>query len=304
VNPSPVSALEAALARLVRCPRCRTPLELQGDRIVCSGASCGFCGRLRDGVVMLQPEAEHGSEFDAAFEIMQQTSAHPGVRRLCYAQQAASLEASVAPSSVVLDVGCGPALPYRRDPRWFVVGLERSFESLRRNADVDLRIHGSATALPLADRSIDAIVCFYSIHHMVGATVAQNRALVNAAFQEFGRVLKPHGELFVFELAPLWPVWQLERALWNLVRRAHPAVNMFFWSAPSLLQIASAILPAGTTYKRRRYAVPPWIVFPPIFTLPQLLAPRFLFPFLLYCYHWRLAGRHGSSAPGVIGEGR
>lgn len=67
---------------------------------------------------------------------------------------------------------------------------------------MDLRIHGSATALPLADRSIDAIVCFYSIHHMVGATVAQNRALVNAAFQEFGRVLKLHGELFVFELAP------------------------------------------------------------------------------------------------------
>ena len=100
-----------------------------------------------------------------------------------------------SPSSVVLDVGCGPALPYRRDPRWFVIGLERSFESLRRNADVDLRVHGTATALPLADRSIDAIVCFYSIHHMVGATVTQNRALVNAAFQEFGRVLKLHGEL-------------------------------------------------------------------------------------------------------------
>jgi uncharacterized protein len=304
VNPSPVSTLEAALARLVRCPRCRSPLELQGDRIVCPGTGCGFCGRLRDGVVMLQTEAEHDSEFDAAFEIMQQASAHPGVRRLCYVEQAASLEASVAPSSVLLDVGCGPALPYRRDPRWFVIGLERSFESLRRNAEVDLRIHGTATSLPLADRSIDAIVCFYSIHHMVGATVAQNRVLVNAAFQEFGRVLKPDGELFVFELAPLWLVWQLERALWNLVRRAHPAVNMFFWSAPSLLQIADAALPAGTTYQRRRYTVPPWMVFPPIFTLPRFLTPRVLFPFLLYCYHWRLGGRPGSSAPGVAGEDR
>ena len=117
-------------------------------------------------------------------------------------------------------------------------------------------------------------------------------------------MLKLHGELFVFELAPLWPVWQLERALWNLVRRAHPAVNMFFWSAPSPLQIASAVLPAGTTYQRRRYAVPPWIVFPPIFTLPRFLAPRFLFPFLLHCYHWRLGGGPGPSAPGVAGEGR
>ena len=302
MNPQPVSALEAALARFVRCPRCRAPLELQSDRIVCGG--CGFCGRLRDGVMMLQSEAEHGSEFDEAFEIMQQASAQPGVRRLCYAQQAASLESSVAPSSVLLDVGCGPALPYRRDPRWFVIGLERSFESLRRNVDVDLRVHGTATALPLADRSIDAIVCFYSIHHMVGATVAQNRALVHAAFREFGRVLKPHGELFVFELAPVWPVFQLQRALWNLVRRAHPAVNMFFWSTPSLVQIAGAALPAGTTYQRRRYTVPPWLVFPPIFTVPRFRTPRLLFPFLLYCYYWRLGDRSGSSAPDVAAEGR
>ena len=253
---------------------------------------------------MLQAEAEHGSEFDAAFEIMQQASAHPGVRRLCYAQQTASLEASVAPSSVLLDVGCGPALPYRRDPRWFVIGLERSFESLRRNTEVDLRVHGTATALPLADRSVDAIVCFYSIHHMVGATVAQNGALVAAAFREFGRVLKPHGELFVFELAPLWPVWQLERALWNRVRRAHPAMNMFFWSTPSLRQIADANLPEGTRHERRRYTVPPWIVFPPIFTLPRFVAPRLLYPFLLYLYHWRLGDRPGSSPPSVASEGR
>ena len=107
----------------------------------------------------------------------------------------------------------------------------------------------------------------------------------------------------MFELAPLGPVWQLERALWNLVRRAHPAVNMFFWSAPSLLRIAAAALPPGTTYQRRRYTVSPWMVFPPIFTLPRFLTPRFLFPFLLYCYHWRLAGRQGSRA-GVVGEGR
>src|SRR5215831_17133315 len=127
---------------------------------------------------------------------------------------------------------------------------------------------------------------------MVGATVAQNRALVNAAFREFGRVLKPHGELFVFELAPVWPVFQLQRALWNLVRRAHPAVNMFFWSTPSLVQIAGAALPAGTTYQRRRY------------TVPRFRTPRLLFPFLLYCYYWRLGDRSGSSAPDVAAEGR
>ena len=53
------------------------------------------------------------SFFDDKHAVMEHGSAEPGVRRCCYAEQATAIE-SVIPGGVVVDVGCGPALPYRR----------------------------------------------------------------------------------------------------------------------------------------------------------------------------------------------
>jgi hypothetical protein len=54
------------------------------------------------------------SFFDDKHAVMEHGSAELGVRRCCYAEQAAVIESLIPGGVVVVDVGCGPALPYRR----------------------------------------------------------------------------------------------------------------------------------------------------------------------------------------------
>ena len=274
-------AIESHLA----CPRCHGCITVRAAEIHCSRDGCGFTGAIVDGIAVMRGQRD-GSFFDDKHEVMEHGSAEPGVRRCCYAEQATVIESAIPPGAVVVDVGCGPALPYRRAKAWTLIGVDLSYESLRANTEVDIPVYGSAAALPLADHSVDAIVSLYAIHHFGGQTRRENEGRVARSFAEFGRVLKPGGSLFIFELSPWWPVWQAQCATWNFVRKLLPSMDIFFWRERPLMDVAAAHLGRSTTLRRVRFRAPALTPIPPVFACPVLKIPRFLFPFDVQLYHW------------------
>ena len=180
----------------------------------------------------------------------------------------------------------GPALPYRRAQPWVLIGVDLSYESLRANTEVDVKVYGSAADLPLADRSVDAIVSLYAIHHFGGQTRRENESRVARGFAEFGRVLKPGGSLFIFELSPWWPLWQAQCAIMELCpedRAEHG--HLLLARAPARERCR------GTPWTLRDAPSRPFScagpdAHPPRVCLSRLEDPRFLFPFDVHLYHW------------------
>lgn len=281
--------LEETLARAIEdhlaCPRCHGPVTVRAEEIRCSRTGCGFTGAIADGIALMRGQRD-GSFFDDKHEVMEHGSAEPGVRRCCYAEQATLIESAIPAGAVVVDVGCGPALPYRRTKPWTLIGVDLSYESLRANTEVDIRVYGSAADLPLGDRSVDAIVSLYAIHHFGGQTRRENESRVARGFAEFGRVLKPGGSLFIFELSPWWPVWQAQCATWNLVRKLMPSMDIFFWREPPLMNVAATHLGRPAMRRRMRFHTPALTLLAPVFACPAVKIPRFLFPFHVNLYHW------------------
>ena len=104
-------------------------------------------------------------------------------------------------NSVILDAGCGggnaiPILERLFAPRQIIgididaqlVALAETFAS-EVECDVEL-LRGDVRAMPLADKSVDVVLCHQTLHHVSG----QSRAL-----EEFRRVLKPDGILLLAE---------------------------------------------------------------------------------------------------------
>jgi ubiquinone/menaquinone biosynthesis C-methylase UbiE len=289
--PTPAKAmpdLAAAIEKLLACPRSHRPLTVSGASITCAGSD--FSGTVRDGVAMMMPSTQV-SFFDDKFEVMRRGHEGEGEWNFCYQQQTQLLASYLQAGQVVLDVGCGPSLPYAKPPGSVVVGLEPSFRSIHANQQVDLRVYGSATDIPMADGAVDLVVCFYSLHHMVGSTREETAAKVGRAFSEFGRVLKPGGTLFVFEMTPITLFTLAQRASWNAARRLAPGkLDMYFWSASSLAEMGRRFLPPATTLEKIFFGASAFTVFPPIFSLPWLKVPRVVFPLDPKLYKWRKAG--------------
>jgi len=277
--------LARAIEDHLACPRCHDRVTVRAAEIRCSRSGCGFAGAIADGIAGMRGQRD-GSFFDDKHEVMEHGSAEPGVRRCCYAEQATVIESAIPGGAVVVDVGCGPALPYRRTNPWVLIGVDLSYESLRANTEMDIRVYGSAADLPLGDGSVDAIVSLYAIHHFGGQTRRENESRVARSFAEFGRVLKPGGSLFIFELSPWWPVWQVQCAGWNLARKLMPGMDIFFWREGPLLNVAAAHLGRSTKLRRVRFRAPALTPIPPVFACPALKIPRLLFPFHVHLYHW------------------
>jgi ubiquinone/menaquinone biosynthesis C-methylase UbiE len=276
------AALDPHVESLLACPRCHGRLAARPRGIACT--TCGLRGSIEDDIVRIGAPAD-GSYFDDRYQVMQEGNADEGLRCLCYDQQARFIERELAPGMVVLDVGCGPALSYVPPAGSTVIGLDPSRQSLRRNRAVALRVHGTATSLPLPDHCLDAVLCLYSVHHMVGPSVRANRDIVLAAFREFARTLKQGGHLFIFEVRPWWPVWIVEQAVWTGARRLlGPRLDMHFWSASALTALARTAFPAGAA-QTVTFRVHPLTTFPPVFSWPWLRVPRFLYPFDAALYH-------------------
>jgi ubiquinone/menaquinone biosynthesis C-methylase UbiE len=274
------------IRNLLVCPRSHAPLTIEGDRLIC--ASSGFVGRIRDGVAVTM-ESETASFFDDKFHVMSKGHDNEGEWNLCYAQQCSLLLDRLESGQTVLDVGCGPGLPYRIPAGVTVIGLEPSFSSIRANAEVTLRVNGTATAIPMASGSVDAVVCFYSIHHMVGKDLSVTRETVEKAFGEFGRVLKPGGALFIFEMAPIASFAVLQRKFWNIARRLmSDTLDMHFWPAKELATIGAKSLPSGAVLEEREFHSSAFSLIRPIFSMPWLKVPRFGHPLRPRLYLWRM----------------
>lgn len=97
---------------------------------------------------------------------------------------------ALADASVLLDVACGTglllrALARRRDDR-VTIGLDRSLRMLEAAARAlpgARLLRADAAALPVADRSADAVACVTALHLLEDP----------AAFAEWARVLAPGG---------------------------------------------------------------------------------------------------------------
>jgi SAM-dependent methyltransferase len=281
-------SLEKSLARALACPRCHGPIDVGAMHLACWADGCGYAGRADGGVLLfVEPGAE--SFFDDRTAAMDRVVNDRGTRELFYEAQSEAARRHLAGADIILDVGCGAALQYPRPSGSRVIGLDLSMQLLRQNKDVDVPAYGSATELPVADRSVDRVVCFYAVHHFVGSSVAANRRMVERAFGEFGRVLRPGGELLVFDLSPWWIVWKAQCMAWNGVRRMLGSrLDMFFWRANDLEQVAARQLGRQAQLDRVVFRGNPLTVIPVGVGLSWLRLPRGLYPFKICMYRWRL----------------
>lgn len=285
MNSSPPSIDPAAIEAHLACPVTHRPVALTNGVIAAPGSA--FRGRLHHDVAVMLANVPT-SYFDDKFEVMQRGHQEKGGDwQFAYSQQIPLFEERLARGGTVVDVGCGPALPYTKAPGAFVIGLEYSLPSVAANRQVDLRVCASAAALPLADESVDTIVCLYSIHHMTGRRVAENEALVAQVLREFARVIKPGGEVMIFEMAPVGIFGWAERVVWNFKKRIFGAkLDMFFWPVEALRQLANTTAPHARL-EVLEFVSTAWALFPPIFSLPWLRIPRFLYPLKPVMYRWR-----------------
>lgn len=223
------------------------------------------------------------ARVDAHVPLLLHNADQPGSRRTFYAKQAHVVTLRLVGSPVILDVGCGPRLMYQRPPgaNW-IAGLDPSDQALQQNLALDDRMEGSATKIALLSACVDAVVCFYSLHHIVGRSVLETQARLEMSLREFRRVLKPGGSLLVVEVSPWWPMVMLQRALWAL--RPWP---MFFWTRRQLTRLVAEEIP-GARLEVTTFRVPWRTMLPPAYALPWLRIPRGLYPFHLVLYQWRM----------------
>ncbi len=114
------------------------------------------------------------------------------------------LQRELASFEMVLDVGCGANLDYDlflAQEGKDVVGIELALGFLRlapRHCRIQL-IQGSATALPFAANTFEAVICSETVEHIPSD---------EAAVAEIARVLRPKG-LLVFTVPNLWSLARL-----------------------------------------------------------------------------------------------
>ena len=101
----------------------------------------------------------------------------------------------------VLDLGCGAGWLSRRIAdagAASVTGIDTDADRIARNIAKDGQtvrfLTGAAETLPLKDASLDVIVMMKSLHHV---PIPQ----MDAAFDEFARVLRPNGQIYICEPA-------------------------------------------------------------------------------------------------------
>jgi SAM-dependent methyltransferase len=275
----------AKMLSLIACSKCHQPISLLTDHGAC--ASCGTAVMMKNGVLVTE-EFSKRSYFDAVFQVMREGNREESTWKLFYQQQAQFVSDSLRDGDIVIDVGCGPELPYAKKNA-FVIGVDASYDSIRTNTTVDLRVYASAAAMPLRTGVADKMICFYSVHHMTGDSISENRQIVREVFREFARVLKPSGRLLIFEVTPRWPFATFEDISWNAARSLlGTRLDMYFWSRQRLVQLAAEDLP-GARLNLHHFKSSALATFPPIFSKPSLRVPRFMYPFSICLYEWNLS---------------
>lgn len=135
------------------------------------------------------------------------------------------------PPGRLLEVGCGTGhwLHALARPGWEVLGVDRSSGMLavaRKMAPRARLVRGEATPLPLAGRSVDALLCMNAFHHFPDKP---------GFIAEVSRVLNPGGAFCTIALDPhagraRWPVYEyFEGTLASDLERYPPARQIRRW---------------------------------------------------------------------------
>jgi SAM-dependent methyltransferase len=277
------SAQHALIQKHLACVHCKGALKFTQSRYECE--PCDRTYDFSEGVFFAK-ERKAAHYFDAAHQVMQEGNESPEISTLCYSQQSRLTTGLIKPGDVVVDIGCGPSIHYEKPRDCVLIGLDPSFESIRENLSVDIRIFGGAEAAPFADKSVDRIFLFYSIHHMIGRTVEENTANLAASLRECGRLVREKGTLVVFDMSPWWPAWHAQRLAWNSAKGVlADKLDMYFWRESALKDLAEKVVPAKA-FESHSFKVSPFLMFPPVFGLPNFKIPRFLYPFDINMYKW------------------
>jgi ubiquinone/menaquinone biosynthesis C-methylase UbiE/ribosomal protein L40E len=270
------------LSDVIVCPKCQSDSFLGMDSLQC--IKCDFTG-LRYKNIM-STLCTNNSYFDELHQVMVENNGNKNVFKLCYEKQIKTIEDNLKDGMVVVDVGCGPSIPYKKPDNVFLIGVEPSLSSLMSNSNIDLPLHSSATNLPLKDSSVDMIICLYSIHHMTGATKQITRENVKSAFNEFNRIIKPDGKILIFEVNPWSVFYVMENIGWNLVKNILKSkCDFYFWSRNAILKLGSNSFKSANVTSQK-YDINWNDTFPPAFSLQWLKVPRFLYPFDVNGYQW------------------
>lgn len=287
ISGSVASERSAPISRLA-CPKCHNAVSAMDETTV-TCMSCGWSAQRIGNVINVM--GDHPSaDFDALHEAMDKNNSTDVIHELMYRQQIELLESAMRPGIVILDIGCGPRVLYEKAKGIFLIGVEPSLDAISKNKALDLGICGSAASLPLPSGSVDLIVCFYSVHHMIGTTVTETMHNVARAFAEAARVLKPDGQIIVFEVCPWQPFATLQRWFWGVARAAFgQGWNFFFWRQDALASLGTTYLPQSRR-NVRVFSCSPWALFNPFFAISWLKVPRFLYPFSMTAMSW--AGGH------------
>jgi len=271
--------------RVLACPRChRAAPAFTTDQIDCP--ACGWRGKIRNGVVSTL--ADTGTaRFETLHESIEAQNSHPVVWRWFYEEQCRAFAAALRPRRAVQDLGSSPTAPYAKPAGAVVVGVDLSLVSLADNKHIDLALHATA-ALLLADRSIDAALAIYVFHHMVGESVAATRANIEAAFAELGRVVKPGGEVLVFEMCAWRGAWISERLGWTAARDTiGKFIDFPFWP-PQVYEALGRRAFGDAALQRVIYCLEWSAWFTPVIGMPRLEWPRFAYPLDVCLFRWQL----------------
>lgn len=269
----PVRPRDTDIGTRLACATCGRNLTVRGDAVAC--ASCGEVAAIAGGIVTFLG-GSGAAYFDTRVDELDTARANNW--NVSYAQQVAMLGAHLDRALTVLDIGCGSRLPYTPRPDAFVIGIDASADALRANPRLDLRLHASAVRLPVTSSSVDLLVCFYSLHHMVGDSIRTTRVNVAACLREAARVLTPGGTLFIVENNPRSLFRHLQRWGWapaKAVLGRH--LDMFFWSQRELNQLLLEATGRGAT-RTVTCGTDPLAVISPVFAAPWLKVFGFMHP--------------------------
>lgn len=130
------------------------------------------------------------------------------------------LDARVA-GKAVLDVGNGGIFPYDRTLAASVAVLDISPAMLARvPSEGVVKIVADARNMDAcADESFDTVIFNLSLHHIAAGTATKTAAGVHQALSEGFRVLRPGGDMIVYEPVIYSALYALERALFRPIRR-------------------------------------------------------------------------------------
>jgi len=275
-------AAEKVAMRLA-CPRCYGSIVPRDDVLHCE--VCDVVGVLRGEIASFQSDAGLESYFDQRIEQLNTTTANNWA--FSYAEPVSLLGSYLKDAMILLDIGCGSRLPYEPRQDAFVIGVDLSAEALRANRRLDLRVHSSAAALPVRPASIHLIICFYSLHHMIGRTIQETRGNVIACLRECARALNPGGTLFIVENNPRGLFRLFQRWGWAPAKRIlRRHLDMFFWTRQELDQLLLEATghPAARILKCESARL---ALISPFFAIPQFKVFRFMHPLNCSVSVWR-----------------